>query len=61
MMHSQQHSTEMIELESILDTPKEGLDQLVWTKKEDGTYTLTDFARTNIGFVVEYVKKTFKL
>lgn len=51
----------MIELESILDTPKEGLDQLVWTKKEDGTYTLTDFARTNIGFIVEYVKKTFKL
>lgn len=49
----------MVELESILDAPREELDSLVWTKTKDGKYTLTDYAKSTIEFIVQYVKNQF--
>ena len=47
--------------ESILDTPHEELDALVWNKTEDGLYVLTDLANGNIQAIVDYISKCFSL
>ena len=49
----------MMELESILDTPKEGLDSAVWKMSDDGRYELTDAAETVIGEIVDYERERF--
>jgi len=51
----------MLEFESILDAPRDGLDQSVWFKDEDGTFQLTDLARKNIGTIVEWASGMFHL
>lgn len=49
----------MLELESILDTPKEGLDSAVWKMSDDGKYGLTDTAETVIQEIVDYEREKF--
>lgn len=51
----------MLEFESILDSPKEGLDQEVWKDSGNGTFVLTDVAKTNIQTLVDYVTNRFSL
>lgn len=50
----------MVELESILDAPKEGLDPTVWRKEGDAHY-LTPEARQTIWDLVEYIKGRFSI
>lgn len=45
----------MLEFESILDSPKEGLDHEVWKDSGNGTFVLTDVAKENIQTLVDYV------
>ena len=49
----------MVELESILDAPRDGLDPEVWKVGDDGETELTDVARTRIQQLVDYVCRTF--
>jgi predicted nucleotidyltransferase len=51
----------MLEFESILDAPKEGLDPDVWKSDDSGAYVLTDDAKGKIGALVEYVSSRFGL
>lgn len=51
----------MLEFESILDTPKSGLDPSVWRKNESGSFVLTDSAEYAVKTVVDYVKKVFSI
>ena len=51
----------MIELESILDTPKDGLDPAVWKADDSGKFVLTDEAQTKIQTIVDYEIRKFGL
>ena len=51
----------MIEFESILDRPREGLDPVVWKDAGDGKFVLTDDARSKVQTLVDWVNGTFGL
>ena len=51
----------MIEFESILDKPREGLDPVVWKDAGDGKFVLTDEAQSKIQTLLDWVGGTFGL
>lgn len=48
-----------MQLESVLDSPREGLDPVVWSPDEDGSYVLSREAGEKIRTIIEWIVREF--
>lgn len=50
-----------MQTESVLDRPREGLDPVVWSPDEDGSYVLSPEAREKVSRIVAWALKEFRI